>query len=77
MLIATALILERRFKLPLILSALGASAGLNLSFEQFARPSHGFTYQPHKAALTLTPDWRGPSPPPGGFKIGGRAGIDL
>ena len=76
-LIATALILERRFKLSLILSALGASAGLNLLFEQFTLSYHGFTYQPHRTALMLTPDWRGPSPPPGRFKIAGRAGVGL
>ena len=64
-LIATALMLERRFNLPLIVSELGASAGLNLLFDQFALSSHGFTYQPHKATLTLTPDWRGPAPRPG------------
>ena len=76
-LIATALILERRFNLPLIVSELGASAGLNLLFDPFALSSHGFTYQPHKATLTLTPDWRGAAPPPGRFQIAGCAGVDL
>ena len=76
-LIATALMLERRFNLPLIVSELGASAGLNLLFDQFALSSHGFTYQPHKATLTLMPDLRGPAPPPGRFQIAGRAGVDL
>ena len=46
-LIATALILEHRFKLPLIVSELGASAGLNLLFDQFALSSFGLTYQHH------------------------------
>ena len=76
-LIATALILEPRFKLPLIVSELGASAGLNLLFDQFALSSFGFTYQHHKATLTLTPDRRGPVPPSGRFKIAGHAGVDL
>ena len=76
-LIATALMLERRFNLPLIVSEPGASAGLNLLFDQFAQSSFGFTYQLHKATLTLTPDWRGPAPPPGRFQIAGRAGVDL
>ena len=76
-LVATALILERRFNLPLIVSELGASAGLNLLFDRFALSSFGFTYQPHKAKLTLTPDWRGPAPPPGRVKIAGRSGVDL
>ena len=46
-LIANALMLERRFNLPLIVSELVASAGLNLLFDQFALSSLGFTYQPH------------------------------
>ena len=73
-LVATALIIERRFNLPLIVSELGASAGLNLLFDRFALSSFGFTYQPHKAKLTLTPDWRGPAPPPGRVKIAGHSG---
>ena len=76
-LVATALIIERRFNLPLIVSELGASAGLNLLFDRFALSSFGFTYQPHKAKLTLTPDWRGPAPPPGRVKIAGRSGVNL
>jgi hypothetical protein len=76
-LVATALIIERRLNLPLIVSELGASAGLNLLFDRFALSSFGFTYQPHKAKLTLTPDWRGPAPPPGRAKIAGRSGVNL
>ena len=75
--IATALMLERRFNLPLIVSEPGASAGLNLLFDQFALSSHGFTYQTHKDTRTLTSDWRAPAPPSGGFQIAGRAGVDL
>ena len=77
MLIATVLILEHRFELPLIVSELGASAGLNLLFDQFALSSFGFACQHYKATLTLAPDRRGPVPPPGRFKIAGRAGVDL
>ncbi|MDA9794784.1 DUF2332 family protein [Paracoccaceae bacterium] len=76
-LVATAFILERRFNLPLIVPELGASAGLKLLFDRFTLPSFGFTYQPHNAKLTLTPDSRGPAPPPGRFKIAGRSGVDL
>ncbi|MDC0913335.1 DUF2332 family protein [Paracoccaceae bacterium] len=76
-LVATALILERRFNLPLIVSELGASAGLKLLFDRFELSSFGCTYQPHKAKLTLTPDWRGPAPPPDRVKIAGRYGVDL
>jgi len=76
-LVATALIIERRLNLPLIVSELGASAGLNLLFDRFALSYFGSTYQPHKAKLTLTPDWRGPAPPPGRAKIAGRSGVNL
>ena len=76
-LVATALILERRFNLPLIVSELGASAGLKLLFDRFALSYFGFTYQPHKAKLTLTPDWHGPVPPPRRVKIVGRSGVNL
>ena len=69
--------LERRFNLPLIVSEPGASAGLNLLFDQFALSSHGFKYQTHKDTRTLTSDWRAPAPPSGGFQIAGRAGVDL
>ncbi|MED7678185.1 DUF2332 family protein [Rhodobacteraceae bacterium IMCC15231] len=76
-LVATALILERRFNLPLIVSELGASAGLKLLFDRFALSSFGFPYQPHKAKLTLTPDWHGPVRPPRRVKIVGRSGVNL
>jgi hypothetical protein len=45
-LIATALMLERRFNQPLIVSELGASAGLNLLFDRFALSSHGSHISP-------------------------------
>ena len=38
-LVVTALIIERRLNLPLIVSELGASAGLNLLFDRFALSS--------------------------------------
>jgi hypothetical protein len=62
-LIATAQWLTERFGLPLILSELGASAGLNLLWDHYALAVSGQTFGPPDPALTLTPDWTGPLPP--------------
>ncbi|MEM6409627.1 MAG: DUF2332 family protein, partial [Pseudomonadota bacterium] len=61
-LIPAARLVAQRFGLPLSLSELGASAGLNLNFDQFALEIAGHRFGPCDAALTLTPDWTGPLP---------------
>jgi hypothetical protein len=66
-----------RTGLPLVLSELGASAGLNLLWDQYAMTLGGQTYGPAKPALTLTPDWDGPLPPHAAPVISTRAGVDL
>jgi hypothetical protein len=76
-LIATGHWLTARFGLPLILSELGASAGLNLLWDRYALSVHGRTFGPPKAALTLTPDWTGPLPPSSPPTILDRRGVDL
>ncbi len=57
--------LAERYGLPLILSELGASAGLNLMWDHYALSLPGGTLGPADPALTLTPDWSGPHPPGG------------
>jgi len=42
--------------LPIVLSEVGASAGLNLSLDRFALESERFSYGPSDAVLTLRPD---------------------
>ena len=62
---------------PLRLSDLGASAGLNLSFDRFALRHGDWTRGADRPVLTLAPDWRGPPPPAAPFVIDARAGVDL
>ncbi len=73
-LLAGAAWVQRQAGLPLVLSELGASAGLNLHFDDYylangiGRPD---------STVTLTPEWDGPSPPTGPIAVAGRAGVDL
>jgi hypothetical protein len=76
-LIAAAHWLTARFSLPLVLSELGASAGLNLLWDHFALAVQGQTYGPVDPALTLSPDWTGPLPPVARPTILDRHGVDL
>ena len=70
--------LAERTGLPLVLSELGASAGLNLMFDHFAMATPEGPRGAEKAALHLTPDWRGgPPPAPTPFQVFERRGVDL
>lgn len=76
-LIAAAHWLTARFGLPLVLSELGASAGLNLLWDHYALTAQGQTFGPDSPALTLCPDWTGPLPPGAAPTILDRRGVDL
>jgi len=70
--------LAARHPFPLILSEVGASAGLNLMFDRFALATPDGPRGATTPALTLTPDWRGTSPPPPApFTVADRRGTDL
>ncbi len=69
--------LAAHYGLPLVLSELGASAGLNLMWDQFALVARDQQYGPSDAAVTLTPDWQGKAPLPCLPVIAARAGVDL
>ncbi len=69
--------LTERIGLPMELSELGASAGLNLLWDRFALALPGRTLGPADPVLTLTPDWSGPLPPETHPVIANRAGVDL
>lgn len=76
--IAAAHWLYRRIGLPLVLSELGASAGINLLWDSYALSVGGRVLGPADPALTLSPDWRGHLPdtathPP----VLSRSGVDL
>jgi hypothetical protein len=76
-LIAAAHWLDAHFGLPLRLSELGASAGLNLMFDTYALVIGKDRYGPEQAAITLTPDWTGPAPGLASPRISRRRGVDL
>lgn len=69
--------LTARYQMPLILSELGASAGLNLMWDRFGLAIGGARFGPESPALTLTPDWSGPCPLDARPVIAGRRGVDL
>jgi len=69
--------LSARFDLPLVISELGASAGLNLMWDHYALRVGGQSFGPDDPALTLAPDWTGPLPPVARPVIRARAGVDL
>ncbi|MBN8630025.1 MAG: DUF2332 domain-containing protein [Rhodobacterales bacterium] len=75
--IAAAQWLTARFGLPLVVSELGASAGLNLLWDHYALAVQGQTFGPADPVLTLAPDWSGPLPPAARPRIIDRRGVDL
>jgi len=66
-----------RFGLPLDVMELGASAGLNLSFDRFALAAGDVSYGPEDAVMRIAPDWTGPAPAPAALDVARRAGVDL
>lgn len=76
-LIAAAHWLTAHFGLPLVLSELGASAGLNLLWDNYALQIGDRTFGSADPALTLTPDWTGSVPPLAPPTILDRRGTDL
>ncbi len=68
--------LHARFGKPLVLSELGASAGLNLLWNHYCLRIGPQDFGPPGAVL-LAPEWRGPPPPLAAPRIGARAGVDL
>ena len=66
-----------RFRTPLILSEMGASAGLNLIWDHYALRLGDRRIGAPDPALVLTPDWQGPLPPANEIQIVERPGVDL
>lgn len=75
--IATAHWLDARFGLPLQLSELGASAGLNLMFDRYTLDISGQVWGPENAPVRLCPDWYGVLPPRADPRVADRRGVDL
>lgn len=76
-LIAVGHVLADRFGLPMRLSELGASGGLNLMWDQFAANLGGKRFGKFGADVILTPDWEGPAPPDADTVVIARRGVDL
>ena len=76
-LLAAAPALAAHFGLPIILSELGASAGLNLWFDRYALMVPGGQIGTVESRVCLSPDWRSLAPAPGLFTISARRGVDL
>ena len=76
-LIPAAMWLQHQYKLPIFLSELGASAGLNLGFDRFALTVPGHRFGPDQPILDLAPDWYGPVPTGLWPHIAERGGVDL
>lgn len=76
-LIAAGQVLADRYNLPMRLSELGASGGLNLMWDQFGAQLGGVQFGPQDALVTLTPDWDGPAPPDADPVVIARRGVDL
>lgn len=77
LILAAQLLAEQFPGLPLQLSELGASAGLNLQFDRYALEIAGHHYGAEAPVLTLRPEWEGPLPPAGRFTVAEARGVDL
>ena len=75
--IAAAHWLHAAYNLPIVMSELGSSAGLNLLWDRFALRIGETIYGPQDAEITLAPDWHGHAPPLAQPLIRSRAGVDL
>ena len=62
---------------PVVLSELGASAGLNLMLDRFSLAIDGQTFGPGESTVRLAPDWSGPYPAPRAINVIDRRGVDL
>ena len=63
--------------LPLVLSELGCSAGLNLLCDHFRLDTRKKSYGPKDAQIALAPEWKGPAPEPASLMVADRAGVDM
>lgn len=76
-LIAGAHVALSHFDLPIHLSELGASGGLNLMWDHYALEIDGTRFGHNLPTVLLRPDWTGPMPPNAAPQIADRAGVDL
>lgn len=78
MLLPGFLAIARETRLPLALTEIGSSAGLNLFFDRFRYDYDGHDWGPAGSEARLSPAVRGAAPPlEGDLRIAGRAGSDI
>jgi len=75
-LMAAAQELAHRSPLPFYLLECGASAGLNLGFDQYRYQLGDLLAGPASGEPNLAPNWTGPSPPQATVQVTGRKGCD-
>ncbi len=63
--------------LPLLLSEIGASAGLNLNWDRYSMQLDDQLWGPEDAVVQFNPDWDGPMPPHADISILERKGCDV
>jgi len=66
-----------QFELPLVLSELGASGGLNLAMDRFALRVGDTVHGHADSPVQLRPDWSGTYPEPRQLRVRDRAAVDL
>lgn len=76
-LMAGARVAVSNFNLPIHLSELGASGGMNLMWDHYALDVNDTPHGPDAPVLSLSPDWTGGQPPAVTPKIASRGGVDL
>tara|TARA_R110002051_G_scaffold141578_1_gene214807 strand:- start:48978 stop:50021 length:1044 start_codon:yes stop_codon:yes gene_type:complete len=76
-LIAVGHFLANQYGLPIRLSELGASSGLNLMWDKYGLDIDGARYGPSEATVVLSPAWTGPLPPTTTPVVAARRGVDL
>ncbi len=69
--------LTKRFRLPIALREVGASAGLNLMWDRYALNLGGTCYGPADSPVKLTTEWKGESVPLVEPVVCDRRGVDL
>ena len=65
------------FPLPLKMTELGVSAGLNLNWDRFALEINGQIWGDTASDVRIQPEWHGPLPPNCPVTVADRAGCDL
>lgn len=76
-LLAGFLTLAHMFGKPLVLSELGASAGLNLHWDRYRYRLGDTAWGDPAARVVIEPRWTGPNPPTTAIAVTDRAGCDL